>query len=229
MWTGELSRTRFLQPWICGDNVNSTTHELEISESLTILPSFTGNGKLINQEPSFSQPINRGNSWGKQYQFMRPQATDHNIQEGFALFPPSGEQTIQEPPISSAKNPAPHPTNPNPRRCPPPSPTRAECGARATGKPRPRKRLLFRGIAREQEPDPRSRVGFGRGPKGAGSVPGAARWGMCHTPWPLARSPLTWGDRERYTEMGERRRNLSSIQFCFQISDSVHGPYRVGL
>ena len=55
----------FSQPIIWGDNVNSTTHELEIPESLTIFASFKGKGGLINREPSLSQPINRGNSWGK--------------------------------------------------------------------------------------------------------------------------------------------------------------------
>jgi hypothetical protein len=106
------------------------------------------------------------------------------------LAPRRGQQTIQEPPISSVKNPAPHPKNPKPdethilslltRSQILKKPSTLGEATHSTSSARP---IPARG---EREPDPRSRLGLERKARGAGSVPGAARWGMARAPPPPA-------------------------------------------
>lgn len=96
----------------------------------------------------FSHSINRSNSWEIQIGISK---------KGLSLTPRREEQKIQEPPISSAKNPAPHPKNSKPATRP-----TSSRRARASKKPQVAENppILARG---EQEPDPISRLGLEQG------------------------------------------------------------------
>jgi len=106
-------------------------------------------GESINREPSFSQSINRGNSWGKPMPIHPP--THRNIQETLAL----GSTHF----FGQERRPTPKESEPATK---PTSITYSRGWSLKKASTSETPPVPGRG---EQEPDTRSRVGFERGPR----------------------------------------------------------------